>query len=97
MTLDEIRIEKNKHSAINVMHGAILFIVPVKENEQNDFRNRLIARLMENETLEQIAEKINYLDQLYEDNYLNNTFELRYLRGMSTFLDEYDLQGNPIK
>jgi hypothetical protein len=93
MTLNEARIEKNNHPEINEMHGAILLIVPVEETAQNDFRNRLLMRLKNNESLEKIAEQIDYLNQLYEDNYHENTFELRYLRAMINFIDEFDLYG----
>ena len=55
MTLNEARIAKNKQPEINEMHCAILFILPVEETAQNDFRNRLIMRLNNNESLEEIA------------------------------------------
>ena len=96
MTLNEARIEKNKQPEINEMHCAILFILPVEETAQNDFRNRLIMRLNNNESLEEIADQIDYLNQLYEDNYHENTFELRYLRAMINFIDEFDLDGKRI-
>ena len=73
-----------------------MFILPVEETAQNDFRNRLIMRLNNNESLEEIADQIDYLNQLYEDNYHENTFELRYLRAMINFIDEFDLDGKRI-
>lgn len=94
MNLKETRIESENHSHYLKKHDAILFIVPIDKNEYIDFIQILIKRL-ESETLDQIAKKMDYLNELYE-KYTKNNFELRYLRGMNKFIDHYDIMGNPI-